>query len=398
MGLRNAILSEGLVSGVGEPINAGGVAPLQTTAPISPGSSGGPLVSADGKVVGITSGAVRPDVSQNLNYAMPVSLVHELLKTAAAGADLKPLASAGSKSLDRDGAAAMQKVWAAMDRGDLRTAATTVADNRERLKDSLTYWLSAGALHLQLQNYTSAEEAFRNAIRLKPDSGAAQGALGMTLVLSHKYKDAIKSLEAAAKMSPKDPKYYAAAGACYVELKQPDRAVPFFKHASRLAPGDAEYQKQLGQCYGRLNQNADAMMAFKQAIKLRPNDAESHLALGQTYNAMNRPEDAMDSTKRALSFNPRYARAHLLLGMLLLDKNSPLEAVGEWNLAAQLDPNGEVGQVAKRSADQVVAAIQNQQKQQQQSQQQQQLQQQQMQQQMLQQQMLRRRGVRPQGQ
>src|SRR5439155_8120476 len=53
LGLDSSI-SEGIVSGFRE-IKAG-VTWLQTTAPTSPGSSGGALVTPDGQVVGITTG------------------------------------------------------------------------------------------------------------------------------------------------------------------------------------------------------------------------------------------------------------------------------------------------------------------------------------------------------
>jgi len=74
LGLANS-LSEGLVSGIRE------VAPgrrwFQTTASIGPGSSGGPVLAADGNVVGIAT-AIRPG-GQNLNFAVPGSEVLRLL-------------------------------------------------------------------------------------------------------------------------------------------------------------------------------------------------------------------------------------------------------------------------------------------------------------------------------
>jgi serine protease Do len=43
---------------------------IQTTAPISPGSSGGALFDRQGALVGITTSSVRD--GQNLNFALPV--------------------------------------------------------------------------------------------------------------------------------------------------------------------------------------------------------------------------------------------------------------------------------------------------------------------------------------
>ncbi len=48
---------------------------IQTTAPISPGSSGGALLSKDGALIGITT--MQMIQGQNLNFAMPVDWVWE---------------------------------------------------------------------------------------------------------------------------------------------------------------------------------------------------------------------------------------------------------------------------------------------------------------------------------
>ena len=50
---------------------------IQMTAPISPGSSGGPVLNANGKVIGISVLTVRD--GQNLNFAIPINYIKSLL-------------------------------------------------------------------------------------------------------------------------------------------------------------------------------------------------------------------------------------------------------------------------------------------------------------------------------
>src|SRR5258706_13421009 len=57
---------------------------IQTTAPISPGSSGGGLFDDEGRLIGITSSGVVGDGAQNLNFARPVDYVRELPARQAA--------------------------------------------------------------------------------------------------------------------------------------------------------------------------------------------------------------------------------------------------------------------------------------------------------------------------
>lgn len=65
--------SEGIVSGIRE---LDGLRIYQITSPISPGSSGGPVLVTSGEVLGIATFTLSD--SQNLNFAMPASLLLEL--------------------------------------------------------------------------------------------------------------------------------------------------------------------------------------------------------------------------------------------------------------------------------------------------------------------------------
>lgn len=72
-----ATFSEGIVSSIR---SKNGSTILQITAPVSEGSSGGPVLNEAGQVVGVVF-AVRPG-GQNLNFAVPVSYLRKLLRRA----------------------------------------------------------------------------------------------------------------------------------------------------------------------------------------------------------------------------------------------------------------------------------------------------------------------------
>lgn len=79
-------VSNGIVSGIRELENQGGEL-LQITAPISPGSSGGPLFNMSGEVIGITSSHLAR--GENLNFAVPIKYLRKLLLTKSS--DPSPL-------------------------------------------------------------------------------------------------------------------------------------------------------------------------------------------------------------------------------------------------------------------------------------------------------------------
>jgi hypothetical protein len=73
LGLQGSI-SEGIVSSIREIAPYGQV--IQMTAPISPGSSGSPVMNTDAEVVGIATMYLKE--GQSLNFAIPIAALHNL--------------------------------------------------------------------------------------------------------------------------------------------------------------------------------------------------------------------------------------------------------------------------------------------------------------------------------
>src|SRR5213594_4086022 len=83
-GLEGTV-STGIVGGLR---TLGSIKFLQITAPISPGSSGGPVFNAQGRVIGVaTATSAR---GQNLNFALPTNLLRELPPATLAFAAATP--------------------------------------------------------------------------------------------------------------------------------------------------------------------------------------------------------------------------------------------------------------------------------------------------------------------
>ena len=75
IGFLEGTFSNGIVSGVRE--FQVGIARIQITAPISEGSSGGPVLNSRGEVIGIAGSTIT--AGQNLNFAIPSNYLSELL-------------------------------------------------------------------------------------------------------------------------------------------------------------------------------------------------------------------------------------------------------------------------------------------------------------------------------
>lgn len=97
-------LSEGLISGL-RPEDPR-LPPIQTSAPISPGSSGGGLFDSEGRLLGITTAAVpgRRRLAQNLNFAVPAEWIGEISERATAALAARKTAAAAAPGLPTVGA------------------------------------------------------------------------------------------------------------------------------------------------------------------------------------------------------------------------------------------------------------------------------------------------------
>jgi hypothetical protein len=71
-------LSSGLISSLRVDPKTHQIGLIQTSAPISPGSSGGGLFDEFGRLVGITTAMIAAENAQNLNLARPVGMVRDL--------------------------------------------------------------------------------------------------------------------------------------------------------------------------------------------------------------------------------------------------------------------------------------------------------------------------------
>ena len=131
--------------------------------------------------------------------------------------------------------------------------------------------------------YPEALEAFKQAIRAKPDYWEAYLDRGVTYFTMGRTNDAIKDYFSALEHNPDLVDAYRNLGVAYDSQGDFVKALKMYYTAMRLSPGDAELRKNLGMAYFNIGSYAEAIKAYKQAQQMDPNDASIHYHLGLVY-------------------------------------------------------------------------------------------------------------------
>lgn len=177
-------LSDGIVAQL-----RGGPPPvIQTTAAISPGSSGGGLFDENGRLVGLTTLYVRG--GQSLNFAMPAEWVREVRPGG-------PSAAAGRSHIawrERASALAEAKDW--------RRLLDWCREWTRSEPENAVAWYGLGVAYGKLTRYREALDAFRQTLRINPKNAAAWYNLGIAYV---KTGNRTAALESAQELRRHDP-------------------------------------------------------------------------------------------------------------------------------------------------------------------------------------------------
>jgi tetratricopeptide (TPR) repeat protein len=350
LGLTNT-LSDGLVSGMRtideKYVN---VELIQTSAPISPGSSGGPLMLADGQVIGVTVAGM--DHGQNLNFAIPAAQVRKLMDALG---EPQPLAIAAPRRFPEaatNGSPASPPGPRNPQSLSPLEVAALMADER-RYNDAMRllraldsshqkvphYWSLLGRVQEEgFKNYDVAEDAYRRAIKLKPDYKYPYERLGQLLADRYRFEEALDVFAAEAELDPTASAPLRRASVVATKMGNFQHALTLIDMAIERAPESSglqipELHMLRGQALFALKRDAEAMAEFQIVLKTHPGSSTALSGVGDIQLRGGRTAEAKATFKRVLALYPVNQHAHLQLGRIARSEGAMRTAVEEWDKA-----------------------------------------------------------------
>jgi tetratricopeptide (TPR) repeat protein len=313
-GLEGSV-SNGIVSAVREISGYGKI--IQITAPISPGSSGSPVVNMYGQVIGIAS--LQAAEGQSLNFAIPSERILQLKVS-----DLQTFSSLTAETQKNKRSAAERfysQGVAQLSRDDYARALQFFERAVELDPNYPEAWYQAGFCYGVLNRHQDALKASRQAARLRPDWAEAYVNIGASSYALGQYKDAVDAYRQALRVDDNADTQYSL-GLSLNRLNRTDEEILAYRRALVMKPDHANALEKLGAAYFKLKRWNESAQTYEQLKTYKP-DAKTYNALGESYFELNKPDDSLQAFNSAVGFDPEFERARYNLGRTYLKLGNP---------------------------------------------------------------------------
>ncbi len=304
---------------------------LQMTAPISPGSSGGPVLNTRGEVIGVSFMTIEG--GQNLNFAIPSNYIKTLL---AISNRVRPLSRVSSTV---SAETYFRRGYMKYESGDYQGALAAFDSTIQLRPDAAEAYVNRGNVKGKLGQLNAAIADYDTAIRLRPDlvdayvnRGAAKADLGQL-------NAAIADYDTAIRLRPDDAEAYVNQGSAKYKLGQFNAAISDYDTAIRLKPEYAEAYYDRGLVKRKLGQFNAAIADYDTAIRLKPEYAEAYLGRGLAKRKLGQFNAAIADYDTAIRLKPEYAEAYLGRGLAKDALGQSNVAIADFDTAIRLKPN-----------------------------------------------------------
>ncbi|MEP6568859.1 MAG: tetratricopeptide repeat protein [Acidobacteriota bacterium] len=329
-GLEGSV-TNGIVSAVRDIPTFGRI--IQITAPISPGSSGSPVVNMQGQVIGVAT--LQITGGQSVNFAIPSERISQL--QGGALLPLSDLVAASGRNKRAKAVQAFRDGLSFLSQDDCEKALPYFEKAIESDVNYAEAWAQTGFCREKLGRHAEAVDASKRAVSLRP-SAESYFNIGLASYYLKNYREAAENYRQAIRLDPynaADAHY--ALGLVYRDWGRPEEEIQAYKQAIKLKPDYASAYERLGSRYLKSKKYPEAVETFKQLVALKPGDANVPNNMGEAYSEMGLMSDAVESFKQAIRLKPDFGKAYYNLGKSFLATGNREAAVQQYNILQNLD-------------------------------------------------------------
>jgi len=329
-GLEGSV-TNGIVSAVRDIPTFGRI--IQITAPISPGSSGSPVVNMQGQVIGVAT--LQITGGQSVNFAIPSERISQLQSGALLS--LSDLVATTGRNKRAKAVQSFRDGLSFLSKDDCESALPYFEKAVESDSNYAEAWAQAGFCKEKLGRHADAIEASKKAVNLRP-SAESYFNIGLANYYLKQYRDAAEGYRQSIKLDPYNAAdAYYALGLVYRDWGRPDDEIQAYKQAIRLRQDYTSAYERLGSRYLKSKKYSEAIDVFKQISVLKPGDANAPNSMGEAYLEMGKLPEAVEAFRQAIRLKPDFGKAYYNLGKSQLAQGNRDGALEQYNILQNLD-------------------------------------------------------------
>jgi len=329
-GLEGSV-TNGIVSAVRDIPTFGRI--IQITAPISPGSSGSPVVNMQGQVIGVAT--LQITGGQSVNFAIPSERISQL--QGGALMSLSDLVAASGRNKRAKAVQSFRDGLSFLSKDDCEKALPYFEKAVESDNNYAEAWAQSGFCKEKLGRHAEAIEASKRAVSLRP-SAESYFNIGLANYYLKQYREAADSYRQAIRIDPYNAAdAWYALGLVYRDWGKADEEIQAYKQAIRLRPDYTSAYERLGSRYLKSKKYAEAIEIFKQLSIMKPGDANAPNSLGEAYLESGKLADAVEAFRHAIQLKPDFGKAYYNLGRSQLAMGNRDGALEQYNILQSLD-------------------------------------------------------------
>lgn len=323
---------------------------IQITAPISPGSSGSPVLAMNGEVIGIATLASRGGV-QNLNFAIPSARIAGMIPFSKT----LPFNNFHQKLIYEAVFASPDYAFynAAQEKDDPNAKLESARSIANHLPDNP---IAQSLVSKSLREISLFDEAIaicRKTIEITQEYGDVWHELGMAqhdkgelIEAMHSWDQAIVAYKKSLGVDPEDSDNWCRLGLTLSHYGRREEAIKAYNKAIEINPGNADTWCELGDAmmlrvFEVVNQDSDfdeAITTYRKSIEIKPKNAGAWYSLGKALGKRGNLADAESACRKSVEIRPNVAEPWYELCLILDNEGKLEEAIAAAKKCIEIKP------------------------------------------------------------